>query len=136
MEVMRPTLFQFTMRDGAKLLSNSLRPKSIHTWVDLETQSLKKFFFAHRTISLRKQISTFIARESESFHSCWDIYVEVMNECSHHNFEVWQLVDYFYEGLTLNMKQLLESMCNEQFSSKSGKEAMEFYTYFVDLAKK
>ena len=51
-------------------------------------------------------------------------------------FEVWKLADYFYKGLTLNMKQLLKSMCNEQFSSKSGEEAMEFYTYYADLAKR
>ena len=35
----------------------------------------------------------------------------------------------------MNMNQLLESLCNGQFLTKLGNEALEFYAYVVDLAK-
>ena len=35
----------------------------------------------------------------------------------------------------MNMKQLLESLCNEKFLSKSRNEALVFYAYVADLAK-
>ena len=48
----------------------------------------------------------------------------------HGNFMV-----FFYEGLIINMKQLLESLCNGKCFTKSGNEALEFYAYVADLAK-
>ena len=96
---------------------------------------LKKFFLQQRTISLRRKISTFSAKERESFPSCCDKFNEAMNACPHHGYETWKLVEFFYEGLTMNMKQLLESLCNGQFLSKSRNEALVFYAYVADLAK-
>ena len=40
-DLMRLKLFPFTLKDKAKIWLNSLRPRSIHSWTDLQ---LKKFF--------------------------------------------------------------------------------------------
>ena len=45
------------------------------------------------------------------------------------------LLIFFYKDLAMNMKQLLESLCNGQFLTKFGDEALEFYAYVADLAK-
>lgn len=68
---------------------------------------LSKFFPTQRMFFLKKQISTFTAQEGESFLSCCDPWLET-----------WELTDYFYEGFTLNLKQLLKSMCNGGFLNK------------------
>ena len=35
------------------------------------------------------------------------------------------LLIFFFEGLTINMKQILESLCNGNFFTKSRNEALE-----------
>ncbi|RVW33564.1 hypothetical protein CK203_116151 [Vitis vinifera] len=53
--------------DKAKIWLNSLRPRSIRNWVDLQAEFLKKFFPTHRTNGLKRQISNFSAKENEKF---------------------------------------------------------------------
>ncbi|RVW64016.1 hypothetical protein CK203_049401 [Vitis vinifera] len=60
-ELMRLKLFPFTLKDKAKIWLNSLRPRSIRTWTELQADFLKKFFPTHRTNGLKRQISNFSA---------------------------------------------------------------------------
>ncbi|RVW19077.1 Transposon Ty3-G Gag-Pol polyprotein [Vitis vinifera] len=64
-DLMRLKLFPFTLKDKAKIWLNSLRPRSIHTWTDLQAEFLKKFFPTLRTNGLKRQISNFSAKENE-----------------------------------------------------------------------
>ncbi|RVW69409.1 hypothetical protein CK203_061795 [Vitis vinifera] len=75
--------------DKAKIWLNSLRPRSIRNWVDLQAEFLKKFFPTHRTNGLKRQISNFSAKENEKFHECWERYMEAINACPHHGFDTW-----------------------------------------------
>ena len=45
--------------------------------------------------------------------------MEVVNACPHHGYEDWDIVNYFYDGLAIENKHLLESMCNGSFLHKS-----------------
>ena len=65
-DLMRLKLFPFTLKDKAKVWLNSLRPRSIRTWTDLQAEFLKKFFPTHRTNGLKRQISNFSAKENEN----------------------------------------------------------------------
>ncbi|RVW63540.1 hypothetical protein CK203_060842 [Vitis vinifera] len=94
-DLMRLKLFPFTLKDKAKIWLNSLRPRSIRNWVDLQAEFLKKFFPTHRTNGLKRQISNFSAKENEKFHECWERYMEAINACPHHGFDTWLLVSYF-----------------------------------------
>ena len=130
-DLMRLKLFPFTLKDKAKVWLNSLRPRSICSWPELQAEFLKKFFPAHRTSELKKQISNFVAMENEKFYACWERYMEVVNACPHHGFDTWMLVSYFYEGMSPAMKQLLETMCGGDFMSKSPVEALDFLNYVL-----
>ncbi|RVW12783.1 hypothetical protein CK203_108804 [Vitis vinifera] len=114
-DLMRLKLFPFTLKDKAKIWLNSLRPRSIRTWTDLQAEFLKKFFPTHRTNGLKRQISNFSAKENEKFYECWERYMEAINACPHHGFDTWLLVSYFYDGMSSSMKQLLETMCGGDF---------------------
>ncbi|RVW12833.1 Retrovirus-related Pol polyprotein from transposon 17.6 [Vitis vinifera] len=81
--VIRPILFHFYQlsmgwKDKAKIWLNSLRPRSIRTWTDLQAEFLKKFFPTHRTNGLKRQISNFSAKENEKFYECWERYMEAI----------------------------------------------------------
>ncbi|RVW23332.1 hypothetical protein CK203_100945 [Vitis vinifera] len=97
-DLMRLKLFPFTLKDKAKIWLNSLRPRSIRSWTDLQAEFLKKFFPTHRTNGLKRQISNFSAKENEKFYECWERYMEAINACPHHGFDTWLLVSYFYDA--------------------------------------
>ena len=61
--------------------------------------------------------------------------MEVINACSHHGFDTWLLVSYFYDGMSSSMKQLLETMCGGDFMSKNLEEAMDFLSYGADVSR-
>ena len=45
------------------------------------------------------------------------------------------LVNHFYNGMSLVMKQLLETMCGGDFMSKHLEEAMDFLNYVAETSK-
>ncbi|RVW20459.1 Retrovirus-related Pol polyprotein from transposon opus [Vitis vinifera] len=134
-DLMRLKLFPFTLKDKAKIWLNSLRPRSIRTWTDLQAEFLKKFFPTQRTNSLKRQISNFSAKENEKFYECWERYMEAINACPHHGFDTWLLVSYFYDGMSSSMKQLLKTMCGGDFMSKNPEEAMDFLSYVAEVSR-
>nr|CAN74811.1 hypothetical protein VITISV_015188 [Vitis vinifera] len=134
-DLMRLKLFPFTLKDKAKIWLNSLRPRSIRTWIDLQAEFPKKFFPTHRTNGLKRKISNFLAKENEKFYECWERYMEAINACPHHGFDTWLLVSYFYDGISSSMKQLLETMCGGDFMSKNPEEAMDFLSYVAEVSR-
>ncbi|RVW22911.1 hypothetical protein CK203_107861 [Vitis vinifera] len=134
-KLMRLKLFPFTLKDKAKIWLNSLRPRSIRTWTELQADFLKKFFPTHRTNGLKRQISNFSARENEKFYECWERYMETINACPHHSFDTWLLVSYFYDGMSSSMKQILETMCGGDFMRKNPEEAMDFLSYVSEVSR-
>ena len=63
------------------------------------------------------------------------IYIDRVNACPHHGFETLTLANFFYDGLTLSMKQLLESMCNRGFLHTPNNEALELLSSIAKLTR-
>ena len=61
--------------------------------------------------------------------------MEALNAYPHHRFDTWLLVSYFYDGISLAMKQLLKTMCGVDFLSKNLEEALDFLIYVVEASK-
>ena len=61
--------------------------------------------------------------------------METINACPHHGFDTWMLVNYFYDGMSPAMKQLLETMCGGDFLSKHLDKAMDFLNYVAETSK-
>ena len=68
MDLLKLKAFPLTLKDNAKIWLNSLRPRTIRNWEELQVKFLKKFFSAHRTNSLKMQIYTFTAQDNEKFY--------------------------------------------------------------------
>ena len=135
MDLMRGKLFPFTLKDKEKIWLNSLRPRSIQNWTEMQAEFLKKFFPTHKTNSLKRQISNFSANENEKFYACWERYMEALNACPHHWFDTWLLFSYFYDGISLAMKKLQETMFGGEFMSKNPEEALDFLSYVAEASK-
>ena len=61
--------------------------------------------------------------------------METISACPHHGFDTWMLMNHFYGGMSLAMKQLLETMCGGDFLSKHPDEAMDFLNYMAETSK-
>ena len=112
-----------------------MRPRTIRNWAELQAEFLKKFFSAHKTNYLKRQIYTFAAQDGEKFYQCWERFLETISACPHHGFDTWMLVNHFYGGMSPAMRQLLETMCGGDFLSKHPEEAMEFLSYVAETSK-
>ena len=135
LDLLRLKLFPLTLKDKSKIWLNSLRPRTIQNWTEMQAEFLKKFFSTYRTNSLKREISTFSTNENENFYECWERYIEALNACLHHGFDTWLLVSHFYDGMSPAMKQLSETMCGGDFLSKNPKEAMDFLNYVAEASK-
>ena len=135
MDLPKLKAFPLTFKDKAKIWLNCLRPRTIRNLAELQAELLKKFFSAHRTNNLKRQIYTFAAHDNEKFYQCWERYMETISACPHHGFDTWMLVNHFYDGMSSAMKQLLETMCGGDFLSKNPDEAMDFLNYVAETSK-
>ena len=135
MKLLKLKAFPLTLKDKAKIWLNSLRPRTIRNWAELQVEFLKKFFSVHKTNNLKRQINTFSTHDSEKFYQCWERYMETISACPHHDFDTWMLVNHFYDGMSPPMKKLLETMCGGDFLSKNPDEAMDFLNYVAETSK-
>ena len=134
-DLLKLKAFPLTLNDKAKIWLNSLRPRTIRNWAELQAEFLKKFFSAHKTNNLKRQIYTFAAQDGERFYQCWERFMETISACPHHGFDTWMLVNHFYGGMSPAMRQLLETMCGGDFLSKHPDEAMDFLNYVAETSK-
>ena len=135
MDLLKLKAFPLTLKDKAKIWLNSLRPRTIRNWAELQPEFLKKFFSAHKTNNLKRQIYTFAAHEGEKFYQCWERFLETISACPHHGFDTWMLVNHFYDVMSPPMKQLVETMCGGNFLSKHPDEAIDFLNYVAETSK-
>ena len=135
MDLLKLKTFPLTLKDKDKIWLNSLRPRTIRSWAELQAEFLKKFFSAHKTNNLKRQIYTFAAHDNERFYQCWARSMKTITACPHHGFDTWMLVNHFYGGMSPSMKQLLETMCEGDFLSKHPDEAMDFLNYVAEISK-
>ena len=68
MDLLKLKAFPLTLKDKAKIWLNSLRPRTIRNWAELQAEFLKKFFSAHKTNNLKRQIYTFASLDNERFY--------------------------------------------------------------------
>ena len=135
MDLLKLKEFPLTLKDKAKIWLNSLRPRTIINWAELQAEFLKKFFNTTKINSLKRQIYTYSAYDNEKFYQCWERFMETISACPHHGFDTWMLVNHFYDGMSPAMKQLLETMCGGDFLSKHPDEAMDFLNYVAETSK-
>ena len=133
LESIRLKFFLFSLKDKAKSWLYSLRPRSIGTWAEMTQTFFNKYFSHHKTNNLKRQISTFSQKDSETLYQAWERFKELLSMCPHHGYENWRLVSYFYEGLTPRERQFIEMMCNGEFLHKDPDEAID---YLNELAEK
>jgi hypothetical protein len=123
----RLILFPFSLKENAKIWYYSLAAGSIHTWDEMTTKFLKKFFPAHKTRQLRREILTFQQKNGALFFEAWEHFNELLLRCPNHNLSQEDQVLAFYEGLNDPNKSLVDLACGYMLMEKSSEEAIELF---------
>ena len=66
MDLMRLKFFPLNLKEKAKIWFNSLRPRTIRNWMEMQVEFLKKNFSTHGTNSLKRQIYTITTHENKN----------------------------------------------------------------------
>ena len=93
----------------------------------------QKYFSAHKTNNLKKQIQNFTQKDSENLYQVWERFKTLLSSCPHHGFENWWVVSYFYDDILSRDRQFIESMCNVAFLQKEPEQAIDLLD---DISKK
>jgi len=96
-------MFPFSLRDKASQWLRTLG-RTIHSWEEMRTAFLKKFFPIGRTNALRRAITSFTQQNGEQFHEAWERYNDLLRKCPHHGLPKWHIAQIFYYGLNETLK--------------------------------
>ncbi|GJU95448.1 reverse transcriptase domain-containing protein [Tanacetum coccineum] len=95
-------LFPFSLEGAARIWLEKEPPRSIHTWDDLVSKFINKFFPPSKTTNLRNEIMRFQQRFDETFYEAWDRFNDLLRACPHHGFLELHQLDTFYNALNSN----------------------------------
>ena len=124
-DAVRLRLFPFTLRDRARSWLDSLLPRSIATWEDMETKFLHKFFPPAKTAKLRNEINTFYQLDQESLYEAWERFKELLRKCPHHGLPLWSQVQTFYNGLSGATRNNIDAAAGGVLLSKTQEQAYD-----------
>ncbi|RDY10712.1 hypothetical protein CR513_04731, partial [Mucuna pruriens] len=86
-----------------------LQPVLFNTWGDMMCILLEKFFLASRTATIKKEICGIRQHPGETLHEYWERFSKNYTTCPHHQISEKLLIQYFYEGLTMMDRSMIDA---------------------------
>lgn len=65
----------------------------------------------------------FSQKENKKMFQCWERFKELLLACPRHGYETWRVISFFHDGLTSQMHQFVEMMCNGEFMNNDPNKA-------------
>ncbi|RDX94339.1 hypothetical protein CR513_23287, partial [Mucuna pruriens] len=100
--------FPFSL-DGAAKDWLYLQPVLFNTWGDMKRTFLEKFFPASKTASIRKEICGIRQHTRETLHEYWERFNKLYATCPYHQISEQLLIQYFYEGLSMMDRSMIDA---------------------------
>ncbi|RDY11819.1 hypothetical protein CR513_03460, partial [Mucuna pruriens] len=69
----------------------------------------EKFFPASRTVTIRKEIYGIRQHSGETLHEYWERFNKLCATCPHHQISEQLLIQYFYEGMTIMDRSMIDA---------------------------
>ncbi|XP_044499403.1 uncharacterized protein LOC123220881 [Mangifera indica] len=123
--------FPFSLTDKAKDWLYYLPSGSINSWDELKRQFLEKFFPASRATSIRKEICGIRQHSGEKLYEYWESFNQLCANCPHHQISDQLLIQYFYEGLLLSDKNLIDTASGGALVNKTLTEAKRLISTII-----
>ncbi|RDX82015.1 hypothetical protein CR513_37246, partial [Mucuna pruriens] len=100
--------FPFSL-DGAAKDWLYLQPTLFNIWGDLKRTFLEKIFPTSRTATIRKEICGIRQHTRETLHEYWERFNKLYATCPHHQISEQLLIQYFYEGLSMMDRSMIDA---------------------------
>ncbi|GAB2281140.1 hypothetical protein Dimus_039451 [Dionaea muscipula] len=127
MNALKLLLFPFSLRGHAKHWLTTLPPRSIRTWEEMSAAFLKKYFSVGKTLTYRRDITTFRQNDHEPLFEAWERFGDLIRKCPHHDIAKWQLVQSFYYGLLPQHRQMVDASCGGSVLTKNEDDVWQLF---------
>ncbi|XP_024046444.1 uncharacterized protein LOC112100833 [Citrus clementina] len=117
--------FPFSVDGLAKDWLYYLPPGSITTWNGLKKQFLEKYFPASRAANIRKDICGIRQLPRETLYEYWERFKQLCASCPQHQISDQLLIQYFYEGLSLMDRSMIDAASGGVLVNKTPTQARE-----------
>ncbi|KAH9716295.1 hypothetical protein KPL71_021412 [Citrus sinensis] len=117
--------FSFSVDGLAKDWLYYLPPGSITTWNGLKRQFLEKYFPASRAANIRKDICRIRQLPRETLYEYWERFKQLCASCPQHQISDQLLIQYFYEGLSLMDRSMIDAASGGVLVNKTPTQARE-----------
>ncbi|XP_051130793.1 uncharacterized protein LOC127251225 [Andrographis paniculata] len=117
--------FPFSLKDAAKDWLYYLPPGSIDTWNDMKKKFLEKYFPASRAAILRKKICGIKQQSGETLHEYWERFNKLIIKCPQHQIPPQLLIQYFYDGLSLMDRNIIDAASGGVLLNKTPTQAWD-----------
>nr|GFB40826.1 reverse transcriptase domain-containing protein [Tanacetum cinerariifolium] len=108
----------------ARICLDKEPPRSILTWEDLVSKFINQFFPPSKTTYLGNEITNFLQKSNETFNEAWEHFKDLLRQCPHHGFSELHQLDTFYNALTPNDQDALDSAAGGNFLDKIPRECL------------
>ncbi|GJW93241.1 reverse transcriptase domain-containing protein [Tanacetum coccineum] len=117
-------LFPFSLDGEARDWLDKEPPRSILTWDDLVAKFINQFFPPSKTTYYRNEIITFFQKPNETFNEAWEHFKGLLRQCPHHGFSELHQLDTFFNSLSSNDQDALDSAAGGNFLDKMPQEGL------------
>nr|GEW08507.1 reverse transcriptase domain-containing protein [Tanacetum cinerariifolium] len=108
-------LFPFSLEGEARIWLDKEPPRLILMWEDLVSKFINQFFPPSKTTYLRNEITNFLQKPNETFNEVWERFKDLLRQCPHHDFSELHQLDTFYNALSPNNQDALDSAAGGNF---------------------
>ena len=115
--------FPFSLADNAKEWLYYLPSSTITTWNSMKKAFLEKYFPASKATIIRKEICAIRQEGGKTLYEYWERFKRLCASYPHHQISESLLIQYFYEGLTMRDKSMLDAASGGALVDKTPMEA-------------
>jgi hypothetical protein len=128
---MRARLFPFSLLGKALQWFHSQPVETVQDWNALMRAFIKEYFSPGKTQSLRNKIATFAQYPTETISEAFERFNEYTWVVPHHKFPKEDLVQKFYQGLTMASRTIIDASAGGSIIERSPTQA---FTLFKKVA--
>ncbi|GJV33530.1 reverse transcriptase domain-containing protein [Tanacetum coccineum] len=100
-DIINLNLFLFFLTHKAESWFYTLKTHSIHTWEEMVSKFLSKYYPYSRALQLRRDILNFQQLPSESVFQAWERFKSCLQKCLDHRILLVGQIQTFYYGITM-----------------------------------
>jgi hypothetical protein len=129
---MRARLFPFSLHGKALQWFHSQPVETVQNWNALMKAFMKEYYSPGKTQSLHKNIATFAQYPTETISEAFKHFNEYTWAVLHHKFPKEDLVQKFYQGLTMASKTIIDASARGSIIELTSTEVFTLFKKVTD----